>query len=265
MREEDVESVRADHERRGEGEQQDRQQPHPHVPPGGGGRLIRCGSRCRERCSIDGAPRGAYGASAADERHRRRACCRERALDTATPPGRDRARRTASPGFAIRRASTRNSVGVRAARPSWTNTACATGSSFSAPAWIAEIGGGASEQRRQARDQLREGERLRQVVVAPGVEARQPVGKRIPRRQEQHRRPDPLRSDCLADVTSVGIGQPDVDDEHVGGVARQSIEQLSSRPHAPGRETLFAEPADDHRAKLEIILDDQNLRDPAHR
>ena len=126
-----------------------------------------------------------------------------------------------------------------------------------------EIGRGASKQRPQAGDQLGERKRLRQVVVAAGAEARQPVGERITRRQEQHRRLDPLRPDRLADVTPVGIGQPDVDDEHVGGVARHSIEQLSSRPDAVSREALFAEPADDHRAKLEIVLDDQDLRNPA--
>src|SRR5262245_43031901 len=74
-----------------------------------------------------------------------------------------------------------------------------------------------AEQGLQARGQLDEGERLRQVVVAAGVEAGHTVDERVPGREEQDRRLNAARAERLAEVAAVGVGQSDVDNERVWG------------------------------------------------
>ena len=96
------------------------------------------------------------------------------------------------------------------------NAAWATGSSRSAADSTARSVAGAPQERRRPGHELGERERLREVVVAAGVEAGEPVGERVARGQEQHGRPDPLRAHGLADVAAVGVRQADVEDEQIG-------------------------------------------------
>ena len=187
------------------------------------GRDLLVGARARAAC----------GAAA---RRRRRACCRARSRRPATPPATSSRRRTTSPGRAASAASRRNSVGVsgtvrspradRVRRRVEPQAAGLRAASGSAPR--------AAQQRADAHEQLGERERLGQVVVAARAEAGEPVGQRAAGGQEEHRRVDAVRAQRLADVAAVGVGQADVEHEHVGRVARRT-RCTASRPVAVAR------------------------------
>ena len=78
-----------------------------------------------------------------------------------------------------------------------------------------EVRTATANKRSQAGDELGEGEGLRQVVVSTCGEASEPVGELVTCSEKDHRRADSMRAKRLYDVTSVGIGQADVDDEYV--------------------------------------------------
>ena len=63
--------------------------------------------------------------------------------------------------------------------------------------------------------ELRERERLRQVVVTTGVEAGDAIDDPVSCGEEEHRRLQAARPQRLAEVAAVGIWQPDVDYERV--------------------------------------------------
>src|SRR5204863_9477687 len=108
--------------------------------------------------------------------------------------------------------------------------------------------------------QLGERERLRDVVVAAGLEAREAVDERVARRQEEDRRLNPARPERLADVTAVRVRQSDVDDQRVGRRLLDAGEKLRARADGVGREALLGEAAPEHGPELEVVLDDQDAR-----
>ena len=138
-------------------------------------------------------------------------------------------RRTASPGAPASRARMRNSVGVRS-----TDSAVARGIVRAriepqAAGLDREVRTAPPDQRSQARDELGERERLRQVVVSACGEAGEPVGQLVACGEEDHRRADSLRAERLHDVTAVGVGQADVDDERVRVGIADLTQELAGR------------------------------------
>ena len=93
-----------------------------------------------------------------------------------------------------------------------------------------EVGAAALHQRVKASDELLEGERLRQVVVAAGREAGEPVGERVAGGEEDDGRRRSLRAERLHDVAPIRVGEADVDDQRVRLLARQQLEQLCRAP-----------------------------------
>ncbi len=73
----------------------------------------------------------------------------------------------------------------------------------------------APQQRAQAGQQLREGERLRQVVVGSRVEPLDPLAHGRPRGQEQDGRAVACRAQGPAGVEAVELGHEDVEDDRV--------------------------------------------------
>jgi len=73
------------------------------------------------------------------------------------------------------------------------------------------FGAPAAHERLQPRDELDERERLGEVVVASCVESGDAVDEQIVCGEEEHRRLDAPSAQRLAEVASVGVGQPDVD------------------------------------------------------
>ena len=108
----------------------------------------------------------------------------------------------------------------------------------------------------QAGDELAEREGLRDVVVAAGAEARDPVGRRIERREEEHGRLDAAGAQRLAEVAPVGVREPDVDHEDIRRLPAL-VPEGRLRAVAPRDvEALLGEPPDDQVAEPFVVLDD---------
>ena len=74
-----------------------------------------------------------------------------------------------------------------------------------------------AQESADARQQFLEGERLDEVVVGAAVQAGDLVGRRIPRRQHQHRQREALLAELPAESEPVDAGQHDVEDQQVVG------------------------------------------------
>ena len=122
------------------------------------------------------------------------------------------------------------------------------------------LGAGSSQQRLQASDHLREGERLGQVVVAAGIEACQPIDQRVAGGQEEHRRLHALRSQRLAEVASVGIGKTDVDHEQIRRRLLHLRDQLTAAGDRLRAEALLVEAALEDVTQLGVVLGDEDAR-----
>jgi hypothetical protein len=96
-------------------------------------------------------------------------------------------------------------------------------------------------QRFRPRQQLREGERLGEVVVATDVEPREPVGQRVAGSQEKYGSGYSPRTKGLAHVASVGIGQADVDQEQIRDGISHVPQQVGARGVALRSVALFAQ------------------------
>ena len=119
------------------------------------------------------------------------------------------------------------------------------------------------EQRVQADAQLVEVERLGQVVVAARLEAGDLVVEPVAGGKEEHGGVDPGGPQRQAQVAPVGVGQPDVEHQHVGPAAsrRPAAPRPRSRPPR-GRGPSPATPA---RAPSAGRARPRTLRPRAHR
>ena len=113
-------------------------------------------------------------------------------------------------------------------------------------------------ERLQSREQLRERERLGEVVVAAGLQALDAIVHRVPGAQDQHRHLLALRAQLLDHRQAIELRQHDV---HHGGVVA-AVERLSERVgagrcHIHGIARLAKTPRDEvgnHR----IVFSDEN-------
>ena len=140
-------------------------------------------------------------------------------------------------------------------------SACALGSSCSVAGrgrrgWARRV-----EQRAHARDKLSDLERLRQVVVAAGAETGEPVGQRVARGQEDHRRHHAVRTQRLADVAPVGVGQADVEHQQVGRLRAEALDRFVPGHRRVDREVFGLESAREDRPQLAVVLADPDSRD----
>ena len=180
-------------------------------------------------------------------------------------PARTRSRRrTASPGFASSRASSRNSVGVSATEPSrrrrrarpgragaprrrWRrHSRCAA----AAPAGVPR----ARRMRTVCRGSRRRRHRSRRSD-RPGV-----VGG-----EKQHGRVDALRAKRLAQVAAVAVREADVDHERIRHPTLEAVEQLAAGRNRLGREAFLPQPARENAAQLVVVLDDHDPLAERHR
>ena len=120
-------------------------------------------------------------------------------------------------------------------------------------------------QRPQPREELRERERLRQVVVGPGVEPGDPVADRVPRGQHQHGRPDTGLAQLAARLEAVAPGEHDVEHDRVVRVRLRHPQRVLTGNGDVGDVSLFGQAAPDETRHLQLVLDDQHPhRDPSH-
>ena len=120
----------------------------------------------------------------------------------------------------------------------------------------------APRERAQPREQLGEGEGLRQVVVRAGVEARDAILDGVARGQHQNRRPDTGVAERRQVSKPSQARQHDVEHDRVVGV-RPAIQSASS----PVAATSAAWPSStrprlNRLRHLQLVLDDQDAHGP---
>ena len=120
------------------------------------------------------------------------------------------------------------------------------------------LGGAAPHQRAQARQQLGERERLGQVVVGTGVEARDPVSHGVARGEHEDRAPPAALAQLPADLEPVDIGQHQVQDDRVVGVLGPEPERVLPAPGHVDRVPLLLERALEQAGHLDLVLHDQH-------
>ena len=121
--------------------------------------------------------------------------------------------------------------------------------------------GGPADQRVHARQQFGKCERLGEVVVAAGHEARDAVVHRVPRAEDQHRRPDPLLPHALDHLEAIEVGQHQVDDGDVVRAGRCQGETGLAVGRMVDDEAGFAQAVGHEVGDLRVVLDEQR----AHR
>ena len=116
----------------------------------------------------------------------------------------------------------------------------------------------ASGERPQPGEQLCVGEGLHQVVVGPGVEARDAVRDAVARGQHQDRRPDAVVAQAPADLEAVDARQHQVEDDRVVlGRARHPEGVLALGGDVRGH-PLLPQALADQAGHLGLVLDDQH-------
>ena len=119
----------------------------------------------------------------------------------------------------------------------------------------------AADDRAQSRPQLRERERLDQVVVGARVEPVDAIVHRVTSRQEEHRRPNPAGAQAGAGLESVHARQHDVQHNCVVALRLRHPERVFAPHRQIGDAAALAQAAAQERAELRIVLDDER----AHR
>ncbi len=109
----------------------------------------------------------------------------------------------------------------------------------------------------QARVQLGDVEGLGEVVVAAGVEAAEAVREGVAGGQEQDGDAHAASAERLAHVAPIGIGQPDVDDQDVGGATGGSFDEAVPGGEGGHVEALGDEAADQDLTQVVVVLYEQ--------
>ena len=120
---------------------------------------------------------------------------------------------------------------------------------------------GAAHQRLHARQQLRERERLGEVIVAAGLQAAHAVVHRSPRAQDQHRRQDAAAPHLLDEREAVAAREHHVDDGDVVGLSGGGRQPRVPVDGVVDDESRLAQPADDEFRNRRIVFDQQGPHD----
>ena len=94
-------------------------------------------------------------------------------------------------------------------------------------------------ERPQPRKELCERERLRQIVVGPGVEPVDPVADRVARGQHQHGSPDAGLAQLAAGLEPVAAGEHHVEHDRLVGVRLRHPQRVLTGSGDVGGVSLF--------------------------
>ena len=119
------------------------------------------------------------------------------------------------------------------------------------------------EERPDAGEELVERERLREVVVRAGVQARDAVLHAVARREHQDRRPSVRRPQAAADLDPVDVGEHQVEQDHVVVVLDPEPRPVLAVRRDVNGEPLLLEPAPEQRGHLRAVLDHQRTHRPS--
>src|SRR2546422_817261 len=117
--------------------------------------------------------------------------------------------------------------------------------------------GAAARQRLEPRQELAEGEGLRQVVVGAGLEPAHPVVQGIERRQHQDRRGDAAAAQLAAQVEAGAAREADVQDDHVVAAERGLLQAVREAGRERRVDALRAQAVAQEARQLGIVFDDQ--------
>ena len=118
----------------------------------------------------------------------------------------------------------------------------------------------AAQDRLDARDDLVEAERLGDVVVAAGVEARDLVFGLVLRGEEEDRRGVAGAAEALGDAEPVHVGEHHVEDDQVGLLLEDGRDRLGAVGHGLHLETRESEARDEQVADVRLVVDDEDAR-----
>ncbi len=113
-------------------------------------------------------------------------------------------------------------------------------------------------QRAHARHELVERERLREVVVRPGVEAGHAVVDRVARREHEDRRPHALVAETAADLEAVAAREHDVEEDRVVRRRHRHPERVLPAPGDVRGVALLAQAAGEQVRELLLVLDHEH-------
>ena len=114
-----------------------------------------------------------------------------------------------------------------------------------------------TRQRPQARHELRDGERLGQIIVGACIEPADSIGEGTPRAEHQHRSPPAVRPKAAADLPTVQVGQPEVEHDEIVLVHRESLEGRRRRAGRVSSPRGLAERPAEEVGKLRLVLDQE--------
>src|SRR2546422_7559693 len=117
--------------------------------------------------------------------------------------------------------------------------------------------GAAARQRLEPRQELAEGEGLRQVVVGAGLEAAHPVVEGIERRQHQDRRGGAAAAQLAAQVEAGAAGEADVQDDDVVAAERCLLQAVREGGRERRIDALRAQAVAQEARQLGIVFYDQ--------
>ena len=122
---------------------------------------------------------------------------------------------------------------------------------------------GAPHQRLHPREQLREREGLRQVVVAAGLQAPHAIVDGPSGAEDENGRRDAAAAELVDERQAVALGQHQVDDRDVVRlIARRRQPRIALRRVVDGK-PRFAQAARDEFRDTRIVFDDQRAHDPS--
>jgi hypothetical protein len=114
------------------------------------------------------------------------------------------------------------------------------------------------QQRAQAREQLVESERLREIVVGSRIETFDAILDSVAGGQHQHRAPDTLVAKPAAHSEAVRAGKHDVEEDRIVSSRLRHPDRILASAGDVGRVALLSEPPRQHAGELRLVLDDQH-------
>src|SRR5579883_1930201 len=117
----------------------------------------------------------------------------------------------------------------------------------------------APQESLDASEQLLEIERLREIVVGPGLDARDHVLRVVARREHEDRRPVALTAPVARDLHAVGAGEHDVEDDEVEALLAEELEGLVALVEDLDLEALVLEVEPEALRYVLLVLDEQDL------
>ena len=120
----------------------------------------------------------------------------------------------------------------------------------------------ATEQRANAREQLRQRERLHQVIVRTQVQPRHSVVDSIARRENEHWRLDPALPQRLENLEAAPPGEHQVENDEVEPLRARAIEPVLAGCRNHHVVVLRLQRGRQHLRQLPLVFDDEHAHDP---